>query len=940
MDTAPIRGPDSVGAYRAAGYEGGGGYVSDGPRLRRRFTWDEVEPGLLREMLGAVYTDSGRSEDAERLARLGGAELSDWAQRVLGPRLNPRHLQVNALVDVLRDRWLLHADPAVVRNMAEMVQLSLSGEARTARLDSTAERIAFLRRRNRTNGLRASLRAGFLEDHRRAMPVRGEETPAGERDGSSWLLVGEGRDDPRTPFPFQRSAWRKLDELARGVDGTARSGLLVLPTGAGKTYTAVRWLLDRMYAERQLRVLWIADQQELVEQAARTMVELARGMPVSFERVLRRIHNNASPPTSLADPDLDVAVVTRASLAGGRAKDAARKRLARFLERPCVVVVDEAHHAVAPTYAELLDFVTAVADPVLVGLTATPWPSGAGAAKRLRDRFPVRVVDLAARDLMGSGVLARPVFHTVDTGERPELTDDERRLLGDRDLPPAVLRRLDQEHRNRLVVDTWLARREQWGKTLVFAVDIEHAERLGALFSSRGAQVQVVHSRSMLAREVILEWFRKEKGSCVLVSVGMLTEGVDLPDARTALLSRPTRSRVLMHQMVGRVLRGTESGGDDLAHVVDLRDRWDDGIDVLAPLEIPISEAPAGGMEGTGYRLPRVPDEVTGQPIPQDVLYRVLRSYAERIGNHTGLVPMTSTVLVGYYELGEVNVPVCEHTRERFTDLIDIYLNGTKPDSRSPVDLFDDLPVPRPVRADVRAVVDYVKTYEAAPPFVDRRAVFSVRTVAEALLDLPAMTVRQRQAWLRNRYENGLASIAVPSFQSFCEAVEQEAFSLSERAGRDFNPEHVAPSSSHSRGGRVPLVRLDDRDLPTLLRGVVTTGQSLLAEEGELVELLRFVPPVEWTRKPIRHAWAYWSPRIGGRFRGTPVIRVNRLLCVPPEQVPDAVLEFLLWHELLHHLLPGQGHNGEFRRLEALWPDSDLHDHALGSLLERFRTHD
>jgi superfamily II DNA or RNA helicase len=66
-----------------------------------------------------------------------------------------------------------------------------------------------------------------------------------------------------------------------------------------------------------------------------------------------------------------------------------KKRIRRFVgDRPAVVVVDEAHHAVAPTYRDLLDFLQQVADPVLVGLTATPWPSGFEAGKRLRNRFP------------------------------------------------------------------------------------------------------------------------------------------------------------------------------------------------------------------------------------------------------------------------------------------------------------------------------------------------------------------------------------------------------------------------------------------------------------------------------------------------------------------------------------------------------------------------
>jgi superfamily II DNA or RNA helicase len=109
------------------------------------------------------------------------------------------------------------------------------------------------------------------------------------------------------------------------------------------------------------------------------------------------------------------------------------------------VVIDEAHHAVAPTYRDLLDFLQQEADPVLVGLTATPWPSGFEAGTRLRNRFPQVVATAAVVDLVRSGVLARPIHHTVDTGERIELTREELAALGGADLPANVLRRLDAD---------------------------------------------------------------------------------------------------------------------------------------------------------------------------------------------------------------------------------------------------------------------------------------------------------------------------------------------------------------------------------------------------------------------------------------------------------------------------------------------------------------
>jgi superfamily II DNA or RNA helicase len=215
-------------------------------------------------------------------------------------------------------------------------------------------------------------------------------------------------------------------------------------------------------------------------------------------------------------------------------------------------------------------------------------------------------------------VLARPIHHTVDTGERIELTREELAALGGADLPANVLRRLDADHRNEIIVDTWLARSSEWGKTLVFAVDIEHADRLHERFLARGAEALVVHSRSTTSRHDVLEDFRAARGPCVLVSVGMLTEGVDLPDARTVFLARPTASRMLMRQMIGRVLRGSLSGGDDIAHVVDVRDQWADDVEIVASVEIPDSgpvreDAPIPGEPQ--HRLLPVVDELSGEPV-------------------------------------------------------------------------------------------------------------------------------------------------------------------------------------------------------------------------------------------------------------------------------------------------------------------------------------
>jgi len=96
-----------------------------------QFRWGHVDPALLRRMLAVVHGESGWRDDEKerRLERLDGGRLVAHALAVLGRHLDRKHLQVDALVDLLRDDWLPGAPPAVIENFAELMWYEVSSAA-------------------------------------------------------------------------------------------------------------------------------------------------------------------------------------------------------------------------------------------------------------------------------------------------------------------------------------------------------------------------------------------------------------------------------------------------------------------------------------------------------------------------------------------------------------------------------------------------------------------------------------------------------------------------------------------------------------------------------------------------------------------------------------------------------------------------------------------
>lgn len=806
-----------------------------------------------------------------------------------------------------------------------MVKSILSGEDRNLRLDTKEHAIALLKRRKLTHNLKINIVKAFLAAYREASDGSNGGNGTDPRLGVV-LLKGEGTA-PVPPWSHQNRASNALKAYA--IENSAEGALIVLPTGAGKTEIVAEWLLDRMKADERVRALWIVHQQELVDQAILRFATCAMAQPTNFQRRARAIHSGGSEIATLAEANLDLACITIQTLRGQCVKGKASSKLEKFLERPTDVVVDEAHHAASTSYSEVLDAIERCGRQTLIGLTATPWPAASGAYESLHKRFSRKLIDIGPEELIAERILARPVLHAVQTGISISLDSKEIQEAERSDFSQKTLRRLNASQRNQIVKRAWKDQREKWGKTLVFAVNIEHANQLTGLLVDAGADARTVHSKSGESRRETLQWFKSATNSPVLVSVGMLTEGVDLPDASTAFLARPTASRILLRQMIGRVLRGPKSGGSAEAQIVWFQDDWENFGEVLDP---------SIALPAVGDKNHPLLDDQT-QEIPADVEAEIAALLAPRSPSVPVRTPegwrtpeplLLSTRLTGYYELIERRIPVFAHQEQGFNELIQSALSN--PPRPAHLSWFEDSYQPYPSKQGLTQLVAQCKELGAAPLFVPLDAVVGPQVAAERIVAGGALTQADRNALIRDVYETSIARAAYRTLERFEEAVEQE---LRDRARNRGRIERPLPRSVDPKLKKRPRA---ERDLIARWHAMLLKAPALLT--SDVRSRLADPPSVEvnWTRRVVITTWAHWSIKLSGQNAGRQVIRVNRLLKSTPEVVPDALLEYLLYHELLHHLLPGQGHDAEFYDLEAKWPDRDQLDLRLATFHEEWDT--
>ena len=321
-------------------------------------------------------------------------------------------------------------------------------------------------------------------------------------------------------FDYQEDMKERIEKALR----LHRSVMAQMPTGTGKTYllTAV---IDSFVSNNPMEKVWIvAHRRELVSQ---------------IDETVRKFHSYSASNTS-----------TLLSSVKAMSIQWLMRHYDEIEEEPGMIVIDEAHHALAKTYKEMWE---RFPNAKFLGLTATPCRLN---GKGFTDLFDILVQSWGVPEFISKGRLATYDFVSIKSdGVTQRLIDSLQKRGADGDYQN---KEMDMLLNKKPSIERLYQSLEEFGKDrkgIVYAINISHAQKITKLYQENGVKAIAIDSKTPATeRQQDIEAFKKGDIQ-VLVNVDIFSEGFDCPDVEFVQLARPTLSLAKYLQMVGRGLR-------------------------------------------------------------------------------------------------------------------------------------------------------------------------------------------------------------------------------------------------------------------------------------------------------------------------------------------------------------------------------------------------
>ena len=375
------------------------------------------------------------------------------------------------------------------------------------------------------------------------------------------------------------------------IEDQKKKFMIHMPTGSGKTKTCVETMIDymRTVISEDGFVIWFAHSKELCEQSYTTLKNMwqFRGdESVNFYKVF-------------GDTEINIDILNKKravlfigfqkfnSILSSKSADVISFRT-KIANRAKLVVVDEAHKSMAPTYKSAIDYCQKnFNDCKLIGLTATPGRSNEGSEenKFLADYFDDNLITI--KDIYGVEQ-DNPLKYLQEENVLAEIDDEilnfdltintplssNAEELSESQLAEIANQAVINPSRNITILEKVKERIEKNSEEsiLIFAASTAHCIVLDMILKKENISSKYILGSSKKEERVqSIEDFKNKKIN-VLINYSVLSTGFDAPLLNTLIIARTINSKILGSQIIGRALRGERNGGNKRNNIIVLKD--------------------------------------------------------------------------------------------------------------------------------------------------------------------------------------------------------------------------------------------------------------------------------------------------------------------------------------------------------------------------------
>ena len=365
-------------------------------------------------------------------------------------------------------------------------------------------------------------------------------------------------------------------------DKSKRRILVQMPTGSGKTRTAVEYIIDNIRTSSSTLYdhniyIWFTNSIELSQQAFDTFNELWK---FKGDRSIgaHKLFGNTK-TAEIYDPIVreNVSIIfagfQKFNSLFNSAKESDAKLLQIIRENNILAVIDEAHISIAHTYDLSIEYVTSFSRNKLIGLTATPgrnsFIQGDSDNERLASKFHSNIIQISFKNqgerspidiLQNQGFLAKVRITEIENISNISAKTPLDELAYDLERNKNLIREIEERYSE--------------GKSiLIFSASTDHSVILNLCLKTLNIPSEIIDSNTdAKIRNSAIEEFKSGKLK-ILINFGVLSTGFDAPILNCLVIARPISSIVLYSQILGRALRGRKNGGHDENEVVIIKDK-------------------------------------------------------------------------------------------------------------------------------------------------------------------------------------------------------------------------------------------------------------------------------------------------------------------------------------------------------------------------------